>query len=144
MESNTFFSGKDIIYYQSAIKQIKKSNEPLRPLFEAFSNAWESFDNSSMLDKHINITLEVRDVGLGDGNAYTFEKLIVQDDGCGFDEENFRRFKCLHDNTKGVKNKSAGRIQYIHFFDKADFKSVFKEGDAFLKERLRCQDQSLF
>jgi hypothetical protein len=63
-----------------------------------------------------------------------FQELKIEDDGIGFDEENFDRLKMYKDDRKSISNKGSGRLQLIHYFDSAQFISSYKDGDNY-KER---------
>ena len=134
-EENQYFSGQNIILYRSAIAQIKKGNTHLRPLFEAFINAWESFSANTQNKKILIRICLFSDGLLPDVQPhYRFNKIIVEDNGTGFNQTNYERFERLNDNTKGNKNKGTGRIQYLHYFDKTDFESYYEQDGSFYKK----------
>lgn len=144
-EENTYFSGQNIILYAPAIKQIKKGSNHLRPLFEAFTNAWESFLPEAK-NKKITITISVFNEELETGvpPKYRFNKITVEDNGIGFNKNNYERFERLNDDTKGNSNKGTGRIQYIHYFKNTAFESFFKENNKFYKRTFSLSGSSEF
>lgn len=131
-EENTFFSGQNIILYAAAISQIKKGSNHLRPLFEAFTNAWESFSSDSSNNYiRIIISLFKEELLIETTPMFCFKKITVEDNGPGFNPQNYERFERLNDNTKGKSNKGTGRIQFIHYFKTTDFTSYYKENNHF-------------
>jgi len=130
LKENSFISSKDI-HYDTTIKRIKKEKNPLRPIFEAFSNSWESFGNGikDYSDKKIDIILDLNKIELQMDvpQHYGFDKITVKDNGWGFTNKDFSRFLVLDDDTKGPANKGAGRMQYLHFFNITEFDSIYNE-----------------
>ena len=144
-EENSYFSGQNIILYAAAIKQIKKGSNHLRPLFEAFTNAWESFLPEAK-NKKITITISVFNEELETGvpPKYRFNKITVEDNGVGFNQNNYERFERLNDDTKGNSNKGTGRIQYIHYFKNTAFDSFYKENEKFYERTFSLSGSSEF
>ena len=124
------------IYYPNELRSIHKSSEKLQPIYEAFTNAWESVLEKYTAD-HFNLgkikMYFYYSVGLFDADpankTYTLEKIIVNDNGLGLNESSFERLKTLRDDSKSKNNKGTGRVQYLHFFDDTIFDSVFKDKD---------------
>ncbi|MFK5976257.1 MAG: hypothetical protein QM493_07110 [Sulfurovum sp.] len=123
MEYGKYFIA-EAIDYRGQLKKIPKSKNQLQPLFEAFTNAIEAIklSKNSKCGK-INIQLKF----IKDLIKEELEEITFIDNGIGFDDENFGRFKKLHDNSKDFFNQGSGRIQYIHFFDKVEFKSIYED-----------------
>ena len=59
-----------------------------------------------------------------------FQEIVVEDSGIGFNEKEFGRLIALNDVSKGFSNKGSGRIQFLHFFEKTNCESVFKDKNA--------------
>lgn len=136
LKDNTFISSRDI-YYPNALKRIKKEKKSLRPIFEAFSNALESFPNRNDNSNKINIELYLHNdelTGMNVQPVYSFEKFVITDNGKGFTDEDFARFLILDDNRKSPANKGAGRMQFLHFFDMTEITSYFNR-DSLIYER---------
>lgn len=144
-EENSYFSGQNIILYAAAIKQIKKGSNHLRPLFEAFTNAWESFLPEAK-NKKITITISVfyEELETGVPPKYRFNKITVEDNGVGFNQNNYERFERLNDDTKGNSNKGTGRIQYIHYFKNTAFESFYEENNKYYKRTFSLSGSSEF
>jgi hypothetical protein len=114
------------VYLPEAIKTIsKKRKSQLQPLFEALTNSFEAIP---LLDKgNISIRLYIHkdlytdEKGKSSTEKFEFVKLIVSDNGKGFDETEFSRFSTLWDNSKLKNNRGTGRIQFLHFFEKRTF-----------------------
>lgn len=118
------------VYLPSILKEIKKHENPIQSFFEAFTNSLESIKinkNSKGIDEVnsvISLNIFFTKNLLSDN---VFQKFIIEDDGIGFNNEQFSRFTTLKDNRKGFYNKGSGRIQFIHCFGRCEFKSVFEE-----------------
>lgn len=109
-----------------AMDLIKKSKYPLTPLFEAITNSLESISQREFLsneDPLITITLHF--TGLID-EVKELQRIEIEDNGVGFTEENYKRFKEFFDKSKGYDNKGTGRLQFLHRFDEIEVKSKYK------------------
>ncbi len=120
------------INLSGALKTIRKSQNPLAPMTEALSNSLEAIASRNFLDgesPYIRISFYFS--GLLDHS--TFETMEIEDNGIGFNEDNYRRFKEFFDRSKGFNNRGSGRLQYLHRFDTITVDSVF--GDTERKRR---------
>lgn len=122
------------ILYRNELNTIKKSGNQLQPVFEAFSNAWESllekFQKGHMnlgeiciefyYSKGIFANVENNDV------MPSLEKIVFSDNGIGIDPKSYDRLLTLRDNSKSASNKGTGRIQFAHYFDETIFDSTYK------------------
>lgn len=124
------------IYYPNELRSIHKSSEKLQPIYEAFTNAWESVQEKYTADYfHLGkIGVELYyNVGLfeddPENKTYTLDRIVVTDNGGGLNEASFERLKTLRDDSKSKNNKGTGRVQYLHFFDDTIFDSVYKDKD---------------
>ena len=136
LNNDIYISSRDI-YYPNALKRIKKEKKSLRPIFEAFSNALESFSNRNDKSNKICIQLYLKNndlPSLGVTPSYSFEKFVITDNGHGFTDEDFARFLVLDDDRKSPANKGAGRMQFLHFFDITEITSYFAR-DSIIFER---------
>ena len=85
----TYLKAKGI-YYRNEINAIHKSGVQIQPVYEAFSNAWESvnerFKSEHMNNGHININFHFT-LGLfkADEEIRTpiLDKIVVSDNGLG-------------------------------------------------------------
>lgn len=118
------------VFLPTILKEIKKHENPIQSFFEAFTNSLESIKINKQkkdineVDSSISLNIYFTKNMLSEN---VFQKFIIEDDGIGFNNEQFTRFATLKDNRKGFHNKGSGRIQYIHCFGKCEFKSVFEE-----------------
>ena len=124
------------IYYPNELRSIHKSSEKLQPIYEAFTNAWESVQEKYTADYFNLGKIDVElyyNVGLfeddPENKTYTLDRIVVADNGGGLNEASFERLKTLRDDSKSKNNKGTGRVQYLHFFDDTIFDSVFKDKD---------------
>ncbi len=115
------------ISYKNEFKMIEKArNTPFQPVYEAFMNAWEALDASSRNQQHITISVYVdKDLLSAVDGVYRFNKIVVEDDGAGLNDENLKRLLTLRDDSKKNKNKGTGRVQYLHYFEETKIESVY-------------------
>ena len=127
-----FIKAKGILY-RNELNAIKKSSNQLQPVFEAFSNAWESlferFQKEYLKFGKIRIEFYYT-LGLFNednvNNTSILEKIVFIDNGMGIDPQSYNRLLTLRDNSKSARNKGTGRIQFAHYFDEAVFDSMYK------------------
>lgn len=122
------------IFYKTELRTIPKKNEkPLQPIFEAFTNSWESIQAARTQDPSagkgsISIDLFVaKNLLSEEENIYDFDRITITDSGIGFNDKEYERFLTLRDDRKNFKNKGTGRIQFLHTFDKTVFNSVYRD-----------------
>jgi hypothetical protein len=125
----------------------KKRKSQLQPVFEALMNSFEALP---LLNKvKINIKLYVhRDLftekdGKSQTESFSFIKMLITDNGKGFDEIEFTRFSTLWDNSKLPNNRGTGRVQFLHFFKETSFSSIYKERPNIFRKREFVLSKSL-
>ena len=130
---NTFISTQDLMFI-GVLNDIKKSKLHLQPIFEAFTNAIEAIKIKSKLETDFKgeITLKINSSENLTQNI-EFNNIIIEDNGVGFNDGEFKRFNTFKDFTKGYKNLGSGRIQYAHYFDNTEFISVYEENDEYFE-----------
>ena len=120
------------IFYKNELNAIKKSGVQLQPVYEAFSNAWESieerFHGEHMrlgrirMEFHYSMGLFKNDA---ENRTATLDKIVVVDNGIGINPSSYDRLLTLRDNSKSIRNKGTGRIQFAHYFDETTFDSIY-------------------
>ncbi len=117
------------IKYSGFFSEHSKSKIQLQPIYEAFTNSLEAIkmddtikSNQITIDLKFNPNLFSRET-----NDYELHELIIKDSGIGFNDNEFERFKNLYDNSKAYSNHGSGRVQYMHFFEKIEFESIYKD-----------------
>ncbi len=120
------------IYYKSELNAIKKSGIQFQPVYEAFSNAWESIaekfpkeqlhQGKIRMEFHYTMGLFQHDA---ENRTANLEKIIIIDNGVGINPASYNRLLTLRDNSKSASNKGTGRIQFAHYFDETTFDSVY-------------------
>ncbi|MFC4686580.1 hypothetical protein ACFO4P_06495 [Epilithonimonas pallida] len=126
---NTFIT-KDGVYYPQIIREVKKSPNPLQPIYESFTNSLESIESITTPNYKGKVTLQcyfLKDLYGG----LEFDKIIIEDNGKGFDDTEFNRFLTFKDSRKGFNNKGSGRIQFVHYFNDCEYTSTFQSGKGF-------------
>ena len=114
------------ISYGGRIQKIAKSADKLRPIYEAFTNAYEAIKDISEGKIVISIQLN-KTLYSEESKSYDFDNITIEDNGVGFNDEEFTRFLTLDDTSKGIGNKGSGRVQLIHYFEKAEYESVYAD-----------------
>ena len=144
-DQNRFVEYKDL-RWSGILKSIKKSNNVLQPLFEAFTNSIEAIKlrqkTGDIFDAYINIILDYNSDLMGE--SIDFVSLTIEDNGIGFDEENFKRLIVFKDDTKGYNNRGSGRIQMVHTFKQSEYESIYRDGDAIKKRSFVLSKLDLF
>lgn len=120
------------IFYKNELNAIKKSGVQLQPVYEAFSNAWESIEERfhGELMRHGRIRMEFHyTMGLfkndAENRTATLDKIVIVDNGIGINPSSYDRLLTLRDNSKSIRNKGTGRIQFVHYFDETTFDSMY-------------------
>lgn len=134
-----FIQAKGILY-KNELNAIKKNGNQLQPVYEAFSNAWESLFER-YLKEHMNLgRIRVEfyyTLGLfkedQKNRTSVLDKIVIIDNGVGIDPKSYNRLLTLRDNSKSIHNKGTGRIQFAHYFEDTVFDSMYKIGDNFGK-----------
>lgn len=129
-----FVEYKDL-RWSGILKSIKKSGTILQPLFEAFTNSIEAIKlrqkKGDNFDAYVNIILDFN--SNLEGASINLASLTIEDNGIGFDEENYHRLIIFKDDTKGFNNRGSGRIQMVHTFQISQYESVYKDGETLMK-----------
>lgn len=112
--------------YEGRIQKIHKSQDKLRPIYEAFTNAYEAIENKSNGEITISINFN-KTLFTEKDEDLEFISITIKDNGIGFNDVEFNRFLNLDDTSKGIGNKGSGRIQFIHYFEKAEYESVYAD-----------------
>ena len=114
------------IYYPGVLRDIKKSQQHLQPVFEAFTNALESINERYKIENTLRgvITFRIYQKETTDSQT-EFDKLSIEDNGIGFNPKEFDRFNTYKDYTKGYNNLGSGRFQYVHYFNETKISSAF-------------------
>lgn len=125
--------------FKSLMENIKKSKYALSPLHEAIANSLEAIlqKNSFAPTEKPKITITFDFAGLLDEKK-SLSQITVQDNGLGFDSQNYARFETLLDKTKGYNNRGSGRIQFVHRFDRLDVTSFYTEDGQHYKRSFSC------
>lgn len=131
----TFISGGVLVNYPGLIKSIKKSNDPMQPVYEAFTNSIESIEPLGLERGKIILRLRLINEKRTDGNRVIFHSFQIEDIGIGLDQTNFERVTCIKDDSKSANNRGSGRIQFVHFFKFSEYDSNYQDNDGSLFNR---------
>lgn len=122
-----------------AMDLIKMSKNPLTPVYEAMTNSLEAIAQkglrSGSSENEILVTLHF--TGLLE-DSKELEQIVVEDNGVGFTEENYVRFREFFDKSKGYNNRGTGRLQYFHRFKRIKIDSVFESDGSFHRRVIDC------
>jgi hypothetical protein len=144
-EDNQFIVPESL-YWKGVLHNFSKSRTALQPIFEAFTNAIEAIKIKQQTDTtykgEISIKINATETTIQD--SFNFTSLSITDDGIGFDDEQFKRFNTFRDITKGFKNLGSGRIQYVHYFDNTNIKSVFFQDGKYYEREFTVSKKKVF
>lgn len=122
------------------VDEIKlSSNEFLLPLFEIVVNALNSVEDISGRGQiQISIERDKDQKKLFEGGEfsgfYPIKRIVVTDNGVGFDNRNFKSFNQAYTTANIHKGcKGVGRFTVLACFKKMSIKSYFKENDRFFE-----------
>lgn len=109
------------------------TSEPLLPLYEAIVNSIQSINQSGISDGVIRVYLE------RDNNPNLFgtwetdiNNIVIQDNGSGFTEENFKSFNTYATDFKKMLGcKGVGRMIWLKAFESVDIESFYEENGSF-------------
>lgn len=137
LHENTYIKTEGLLW-EGVLKSVTKSQNKLQPIFEAITNALESITilKRENPDSRAKIAIELHYTKTlfsdEDGNG-EFDRIIIRDNGVGFDDENFGRVYIYKDNRKGFNNRGSGRLQYLHYFEKTKISSTYKFNNDFFQ-----------
>lgn len=115
----------------------------LMPVFEAVVNSIHSIEEKGNTDNG-KIVLRINRATQGglDLDAQALPPIIgftITDNGCGFDETNFKSFETLDSDHKIAKGcRGIGRLMWLKVFDLVEVESHFVDVDGQLKKRVFC------
>lgn len=121
--------------WRGVLKGVPKANDPLQPLYEAFTNSLESIELKKRIEPHFtsHIFIDFYFNAKIEGENDNLSKLVITDNGIGFDDENFERLQIFKDDSKGFCNKGSGRLQMLHSFDYSRYESTYKDNKTIKK-----------
>lgn len=134
MYQNNHFIIPDGLYWPEILrKDVSKSGTSLQPIFEAFTNSLEAIRDQKKNHKNYEgeIVIKINSTETTIQDCFSFSSLTIIDNGIGFNDEQFQRFNTFRDNRKNYKNLGSGRIQYVHFFESTNVKSIFEQNGEF-------------
>lgn len=129
-----------IVLTEAMQQLLPRSKHPLAPLHEGISNAIEAIlqrqqaDASSepgVIDVRLQFTGLLKD-------AQRLESIEIVDNGVGFDDVNYERFKNLLDRSKSFNNQGSGRIQFLHRAETVRISSQFRSGENVIRRTCTC------
>lgn len=123
--------------WRGVLKGVNKAADPLQPLYEAFTNSLEAielrkrkgdyFSPQILVDFFYNADTE--------GKNSDLAKMVIVDNGIGFDNENFKRLQVFKDESKGFNNRGSGRLQLLHSFTTVQYESTYQQGNNLKKRK---------
>ena len=132
-QDNQYITPDGLYWPEILRKDVSKSGTTLQPIFEAFTNAIEAIRDKQKINQNHKgeITIKIFSTDTTVPDNFNFSSISIIDNGIGFNDEQFQRFNTFRDNRKNYKNLGSGRIQYVHYFDSANVKSVFERNGTF-------------
>lgn len=115
----------------------------LHPLFEAISNSIhaieEAKENDGLIEVEI-VRLTTNQLFEGDTTGQPITGFVVQDNGIGFTDANFKSFQTSDTMLKKTKGgKGVGRFLWLKAFDQVEVESVYQQGNKFYKRTFEFQ-----
>ncbi|MET4000552.1 hypothetical protein [Marinobacterium sp. MBR-109] len=136
-------NSKAYINLDGAMRIIKKSNNPLSPIFEAVTNSLESIfyrkESDDSFEAFVNVKF-IYKTKLDESKE--LDCVIVEDNGSGFYSDSYNRFVEFFDKSKGFGNRGSGRLQYFHRFGLVKISSFFYENEEFKHRYIECYKDS--
>lgn len=132
-------NNKAYVNLDGAMRVIKKSKNPLTPIFEAVTNSLESILQRKAEDCTVKGIIDVKFYFkklFDDSNE--LESIVIEDNGKGFCSESYARFVEFFDEGKGFSNRGSGRLQYFHRFGQLKVVSTYSENDTFYCRSMEC------
>jgi hypothetical protein len=128
---------KPLMNLNGAMDLIKMSKNPLTPIYEAITNSLEALAQKGTTNSLHEIEVILYFGGLLD-NQKELQQVDIIDNGAGFTEENWSRFKEFFDKSKGYDNRGTGRLQYFHRFEHVKVDSVFENEGQYYRRVFSC------
>lgn len=128
-EEGSFYE-TDVEFPSLMKKHIQKHGTALQPIYEAISNSFEATK-----DEKDFITIAMNFSRSGAGGVRDLLSISVIDTGHGITSNDLTRLKRLYDESKGYNNLGSGRVQYLHYFNRTDIHTVYKEDGKTFRRR---------
>lgn len=134
-KDNSFIKA-DGISYSGVLKDINtKHSNPWQPIFEGFTNSLEAIKIRKGVENfQSQIIIKFYSDSTLFSENFSFNNVEIEDNGIGFNDEQFERFCIYKDSGKGFNNKGSGRFQLVHYFNKSYYRSTYFEENKY-KER---------
>lgn len=119
---------------KDSFKIIKEAENPIIPLIEGLVNSLDSIKQRQAVASfipYISISLNYNKDLLDDSKSISLKSISIEDNGIGFTDESFQRFKKLADGSKLLNNRGTGKIQMFYRFNTISVDSYFSENDSF-------------
>lgn len=146
MYSNNQFIKANDLWFKGILQDVKKSKTALQPIFECFTNALEAIKikqkSNNDYKGSILIKIYAKETLISENTE--FSSLSITDNGIGFNDEEFKRFNTFKQTDKGFKNLGSGRIQYVHYFDSTNVKSIFEQEGKFFEREFTLSKKDIF
>ena len=119
------------------LKGVTKAADPLQPLYEAFTNSLDAIELRKKKGDHFTPRILVDFFYDTDteGKNSELAKIVISDNGIGFDDENFKRLQIFKDESKGFSNRGSGRLQLLHSFTTSQYESIYQQDGEIRKRK---------
>lgn len=134
-KDNQFIIQNALYWPEILRRDVPKSKIVLQPVYEAFTNAIEAIRDKQKRDSGHKgeIIIKIFSTETTIKDSFSFSSLSITDNGIGFNDEQFERFNIFRDVRKNYKNLGSGRVQYVHYFDITNIKSIFEQDGKFFE-----------
>ena len=126
------------IYLEKYLEDFGKRSTVYTALVEAITNAIDAVRNlDGSITGQIDVRIE-RDVTLIDGQNAPIRKIVIEDNGIGFTEDNRNSFNTLYSQFKSSEGgKGLGRMFYIKYFRDVSIESIYSDEGSYYSRNFR-------
>jgi hypothetical protein len=116
-------------------------SKPLLPLFEAVVNSIHAIEDAGVQDGRITITIQregqqALPLGTDAGSYASVTGFVVEDNGIGFTEQNYREFTRADTTWKAARGgRGVGRFLWLKAFSRVRIDSIFSENGKTLQRQ---------
>lgn len=119
---------------------LRKDKDVYWPIFEAISNSFDAIEENGGGATRITIRI-IRDESQSEvvetQKDRRVDSILIEDNGCGFTENNFQSFRELDSVKKrSWGGKGVGRLYWLKTFDQVEIDSIFVDEDNTKKRRM--------
>lgn len=114
--------------FKGRIRNFPMPKSPFISVYEAISNALQAISERNNEKGRIDITIFRQNESLVEGGIYPIRKIVIEDNGIGFNTKNYTSFKTSDSLHKlSIGGKGIGRLNWLKTFEKVNIESAYDE-----------------